>query len=256
MSFRPCIDIHNGKVKQIVGSTLSDSGDKAVENFVSDRDAAYFAKLYKKYDLPGGHVIILNSKDSEYYEGSKAQAISALNAYPGGLMIGGGIGPDNAPDFLSEGASHVIVTSYIFEDGRISFDKLEKLVSKVGEDRIVIDLSCIRSEGDYHVATNRWQTISDEIVDAALFDKLGKYCSGFLVHAVGSEGRSAGIDEELIERLAQAGHEVCYAGGISSYDDIRRLDEIGAGRVDFTVGSKLDIFGGSLSIEEIIRCIR
>ena len=256
MSFRPCIDIHNGKVKQIVGSTLNDFGDHAIENYVSDRDAAYYAQLYKKYNLPGGHVIILNSKDSEYYEKSRSQAIAALKAYPGGLMIGGGIDPDNAPDFLGEGASHVIVTSYIFEDGRISFDKIRNLVSSVGEDKIVLDLSCIWSDGDYHVATNRWQTVSDEIVDEALFDKLGKYCSGFLVHAVDSEGRSSGIDEDLIRMLAASDHEICYAGGISSYNDIRRLIDIGNNKVDFTVGSRLNIFGGSLSIEEIIGCIR
>lgn len=256
MIFRPCIDIHNGKVKQIVGSTLNDAGDSAVENFVSDRDAAYFAGLYKEYDLPGGHVIILNSKDSEYYGASRSQAISALHAYPGGLMIGGGIGPENAPEFLEEGASHVIVTSYIFEEGRISYDKIEKLVASVGADRIVIDLSCTYTDGAYHVTTNRWQTVSDETVDEALFDRLVGYCDGFLVHAVDSEGRSSGVDGDLIRILAKAKQEVCYAGGISSYDDIRRIVDIGSGKVDFTVGSRLDIFGGSLGIEEIIRCIR
>ncbi|MBO4904870.1 MAG: phosphoribosylformimino-5-aminoimidazole carboxamide ribotide isomerase [Lachnospiraceae bacterium] len=256
MNFRPCIDIHNGKVKQIVGSTLRDDGDRAKENFVSEKDAAYYAKLYRDHDLKGGHVIILNSKDSQYYEASKAQALSALTAFPGGLMAGGGINADNASFFLDAGASHVIVTSYIFRDGHVDMDNLRKLAGAVGEDRIVIDLSCKCVDGKYHVTTNRWQTISDETVDKALFDRLGEYCAEFLVHAVDSEGRSSGIDEELISLLGTAGHTVCYAGGISSYDDIRRLKETGNNRVDFTVGSRLDIFGGSLNIEEIIRCIR
>ena len=255
MKFRPCIDIHDGKVKQIVGGALSDEASGKT-NFVSEVDASFYAEMYRERDLRGGHIILLNKAGTPEYDADLAEAKLAMDAFPGGLMIGGGIDPDNAPDYLSEGASHVIVTSYIFEDGRISFDKIRNLVSSVGEDKIVLDLSCIWSDGDYHVATNRWQTVSDEIVDEALFDKLGKYCSGFLVHAVDSEGRSSGIDEDLIRMLAASDHEICYAGGISSYNDIRRLIDIGNNKVDFTVGSRLNIFGGSLSIEEIIRCIR
>lgn len=256
MRFRPCIDIHNGKVKQIVGATLRDDGDYAKENFATDTGAAYFARLYKKYGLTGGHVIILNGADSTYYEASKAQALEALAEYPKGLMAGGGINADNAPEFIEKGASHVLVTSYLFTDGGINMDNLHRLVDAVGLHNIAIDLSCKFINGSYHVATNRWQTVTDVTVDKDLFDMLGEYCDEFLVHAVDAEGKSAGIDERLIGKLADAGRPVCYAGGISSYDDIKMLGTIGRGLVDFTVGSKLDIFGGTLSIEEIIKCTR
>lgn len=256
MEFRPCIDIHNGMVKQIVGSTLRDAGDKATENFVSDHDAAYYAGLYKSYGLFGGHVIMLNAYDSPYYEATRAQAVSALKAYPGGLMAGGGINADNASYFIDAGASHVIVTSYVFSDGAINMDNLQKLVGAVGREHIVLDLSCIKRGDAYFVATNRWQTVTDEEVNEELFAHLSGYCDEFLVHAVDSEGKSSGPDERLIGILGNANVSVCYAGGISSYDDIIKIKDIGKGKVDFTVGSRLDIFGGDLSIEEITECIR
>ena len=256
MIFRPCIDIHNGKVKQIVGSSLRDEGDAATENFVSDKDAAYYAALYRDKNLPGGHVINLNRKDSIYYEASRAQLFAALRAYPGGLMAGGGINADNAKEFIDAGASHVIVTSFVFSDGSVNMDNLNALVASVGADRIVLDLSCRKADGRYLVATDRWQKLTDEAVNTDTLGRLGKYCDAFLVHAVDAEGRSAGIDEELVGILAGSDKSICYAGGISSYDDIRRLRETGRSRVDFTVGSRLDIFGGNLSIEEIIRCTR
>lgn len=256
MRFRPCIDIHNGKVKQIVGSTLCDKGDTATENFVSDKDAAYFAKLYKKYNLSGGHVIMLNAADSPYYEATRKQALSALSAYPKGLMIGGGINADNASEFIKSGASHVIVTSYVFCNGLINMDNLLRLVDAVGAEHIVLDLSCKLSNGAYYVATNRWQTLTDVVVSVDLFAELSGYCDEFLVHAIDTEGKSSGVDDRLIGILADADVNVCYAGGISSYDDIRKLKNAGKGKVDFTVGSRLDIFGGDLSIEEIIECIR
>ena len=127
MKFRPCIDIHNGKVKQIVGGSLKDAGDQARENFVSGQDAAFYAELYKNAGLKGGHVILLNGKDSEYYEATRNQALKALAAYPGGLQIGGGVCPDNAEDYLKAGASHVIVTSYVFKDGQLSWKNLKKI---------------------------------------------------------------------------------------------------------------------------------
>ena len=68
MEFRPCIDIHNGKIKQIVGSSLRDEGNQAEENFVSEQDGAFYANFYKKDNIKGGHIILLNSKESEYYE--------------------------------------------------------------------------------------------------------------------------------------------------------------------------------------------
>ncbi len=256
MEFRPCIDIHNGKVKQIVGSSLRDKGDTAEENFVSDRDAAYYARLYKEYGLEGGHVIMLNGRDSEYYTATRDEALSALHAFPGGLMAGGGINADNAADFLDAGASHVIVTSFVFRDGKIDPDNLAKLVDAVGRERIVLDLSCRYIEGTYRIVTDRWQKVADESVTPQLFAELGKSCDEFLVHAVDSEGKSAGIDEKLIGILAEAGRPVCYAGGIASYDDIRLLKRLGSGRVDLTVGSALDIFGGALKLEEIIACTR
>ncbi|MCR5302154.1 MAG: phosphoribosylformimino-5-aminoimidazole carboxamide ribotide isomerase [Lachnospiraceae bacterium] len=256
MIFRPCIDIHNGKVKQIVGSTLRDDNDRATENFVSDRDASWYAQLYKSYRLGGGHVINLNSKESSFYEQSKAQVISALNEFPGGLMAGGGINADNAREYIDAGASHVIVTSFVFSGGRVCMDNLRALTESVGARRIVLDLSCKKAGGTYLVATDRWQSLTDVRVNTDTFEELGKYCDGFLVHAVDAEGRSAGIDTELIGILATCDKDICYAGGISSYDDIDRLKEAGGGRVDFTVGSRLDIFGGDLGIQEIIECTR
>lgn len=256
MEFRPCIDIHNGKVKQIVGSSLSDTNDFAKENFVSEKGSDYYAKLYKENNLPGGHVIILNKKDSPYYEATRQEAVKALKTYPGGLMIGGGVTDENAAEYINSGASHVVVTSFVFKDGLIHIDNLEKLVKAVGKEKIVLDLSCKLIDGCYRVVTDRWQKVTKETVREQLFEDLAQYCDEFLVHAVESEGKSAGIDEKLIEKLAQINHTITYAGGISSYDDIRRLDEIGKGRVNFTVGSRLDIFGGELSMGEIIKCIR
>ena len=158
--------------------------------------------------------------------------------------------------FIKEGASHIIVTSYLFENGELSFDKMKRLKEAVGKEHVVFDLSCKKVNDSYYIATNRWQTVTDVTVDKDLFEMLGGYCDEFLVHAVDAEGKSAGIDERLIGILADVHRPVTYAGGISSYDDIRRLGEKGCGRVDFTVGSKLDIFGGTLSIEEIIKCTR
>lgn len=256
MEFRPCIDIHNGKVKQIVGSTLSDTNDFARENFVSQKGAEYYADLYRENNLPGGHVIILNGKDSPYYEATRNEALKALAAYPNALMIGGGINDTNAEEYIKAGASHVIVTSFVFKDGLINMDNLEKLESAVGKERIVLDLSCKKIEGVYKVVTDRWQNITKEELRPELFDSLGKHCDEFLVHAVDSEGKSAGIDEKLIENLSKIDHTITYAGGVSSYEDIRRLSKLGKGRVNFTVGSRLDLFGGELSIGEILKCIR
>lgn len=254
MEFRPCIDIHNGKVKQIVGSSLRDTDDYAKENFVSQNGAAYYAGLYKDYNLKGGHVILLNAKESPYYEATRSEALSALSAYRGGLMAGGGITDENAAEFLDAGASHVIVTSFVFRDGRINMDNLKKLAKTVGREKVVLDLSCKFVDGKYRVVTDRWQKITDEAIDTEIFDRLSGYCDEFLVHAVDTEGKAAGIDEIIIDILSRISHTVTYAGGISSYEDIARLKQIGSNRVNFTVGSKLDLFGGELSIGEILRC--
>ena len=133
MKFRPCIDIHNGKVKQIVGGSLKDENNQAKENFVSEVDSIYYANLYKANNIKGGHIILLNSKDSEYFEATKSEALKALMAYKGGLQIGGGVNCDNALEYIKAGASHVIVTSYVFKDGKINYDNLNKIFNAVGK---------------------------------------------------------------------------------------------------------------------------
>jgi phosphoribosylformimino-5-aminoimidazole carboxamide ribotide isomerase len=252
MEFRPCIDIHNGKVKQIVGTSLQDSGNRAKENFVSEKNADFFAALYKEAVIKGGHVILLNPAGSEYYEETKRQALAALGAYPGGLQAGGGITPENALDFLNAGASHVIVTSYVFRDGRIHYDKLKQLRDTVGRQRVVLDLSCRKTADGYRIVTDRWQKITEEAMEEALLERLAEYCDEFLVHAVDVEGKSEGIEEELIGFLGRwRGLPVTYAGGVQSYGDLERIRELGRNRVHVTVGSALDLFGGNLSWKKI-----
>ena len=250
MEFRPCIDIHNGKVKQIVGGSLKDEGNMADENFVSGQDAVFYANLYKKEGFRGGHIILLNARDSEYYEATKKQAVSALQAYPGGLQVGGGITAENAEEFLAAGASHVIVTSYVFCDGQIQMDRLKKLRDTVGKEHLVLDLSCRKKDGKYYIVTDRWQKFTEEIVTLELMEKLGSYCDEFLVHAVDVEGKAHGVETELAELLGQyKAHPVTYAGGVGSMADIEELRKAGQGRLDVTVGSALDIFGGSIPFE-------
>ena len=251
MKFRPCIDIHNGKVKQIVGGSLKDAGNQAQENFVSEQDAAFYASLYKEKGLKGGHIILLNSADSEYFQATKAQAMLALGAYPGGLQIGGGVNPDNAADYLAAGASHVIVTSYVFRDGHISWKNLEKMVDAVGKEHLVLDLSCRKKEDAYYVVTDRWQKFTEEEVTLELMEKLGAYCDEFLIHAVDVEGKASGIEKELASILgAWDGIPITYAGGVGSLDDVELLKKLGNRRLDVTIGSALDIFGGTIPFEK------
>ncbi|MCI8285389.1 MAG: phosphoribosylformimino-5-aminoimidazole carboxamide ribotide isomerase [Firmicutes bacterium] len=257
MKFRPCIDIHNGKVKQIIGSSLRDKDDRADENFVSDKDGSYFASKYKKDGLSGGHIILLNPVDSKYYEADCEQAFSALNAFPNGMQIGGGMNASNAQRFIDAGASHVIVTSYVFGDGVINMDNLDKLVKAVGREHIVLDLSCRKKGGEYYIVTDRWQKFTDTIVNHKTFDFLSRYCDEFLVHAVDVEGKSVGIDEELAGLLGSwQGIPVTYAGGIRSMKDVEFIDRTGLGRLDITIGSALDLFGGDLKYDEIVRYCR
>lgn len=254
MEFRPCIDIHNGKVKQIVGGSLTDVENHAKENFVSTQDAAFYANLYKEKKIVGGHVILLNAKDSTFYEETKAQALAALLAYPQGLQVGGGITADNADEFLKAGASHVIVTSYVFRDGKIDYDRLEKLKSKVGAEHIVLDLSCRKKPEGYVVVTDRWQKETTEIVDVRLLTKLSHYCDEFLVHAVDVEGKAQGIEKELVAMLGAWGEKpITYAGGVHNMEDLRLIKELGRDRVNVTVGSALDLFGGDMPFEMVIR---
>lgn len=260
MRFRPCIDIHNGCVKQIVGGSLTDSGavgpadrnSSAKENFVSDLGGGFYAELYKNRGLSGGHVIILNPAGSEYYEADRRQAFAALGVFPGGLQIGGGVNAENASEYLEKGASHVIVTSYVFKDGSISFDRLERLRSAVGSEHIVLDLSCRKKDGKYFIVTDRWQRFTDMEVTAENIRMLRGYCDEFLVHAVDAEGKQKGIEEGIASLLGSTeGVVSTYAGGIGSYEDIELLRSLGRGNVDFTVGSALDIFGGKLEFERI-----
>lgn len=252
MRFRPCIDIHNGCVKQIVGGSLQDTGDRAKENFVAEQDAAYYADLYKRLGLTGGHIILLNDASSPYYDVTKEQALLALEAYRGGMQVGGGINTKNAIGYLNEGATHVIVTSYVFYDGIINMDNLKLLNNKIGSEHIVLDLSCKKQNGRYYVATDRWQRLTEVEVNEELFYELKNYCDEFLIHAVDVEGKAKGIDEEIAGLLGRLdGMKVTYAGGIGSFSDLDKLKELGQEKADFTVGSALDIFGGSMSFEKV-----
>ena len=254
MEFRSCIDIHNGKVKQIVGGSLKDSGDQAQENFVSEQDAAFYATLYQKNKLKGGHIILLNSYDSLYYEETRKQALAALQAYPGGLQVGGGITPENAGDYLNAGASHVIVTSYVFREGRIDYDRLERLVYAVGRERLVLDVSCKRVGEKYLVVTDRWQNLTKEAVDADLLKKLSAYCDEFLIHAVDVEGKARGIEQDLVKNLGgYTGNPITYAGGVHSMEDLLLLKKLGRNRMNVTIGSALDLFGGSMKWEDVLK---
>ena len=183
MKFRPCIDIHNGKVKQIVGGSLKDAGDRAEENFVSCQDAAFYAALYRDRGLTGGHVILLNGSSSPYYEETREQAFLALRTYPLGLQIGGGVCPENAGEYLDAGASHVIVTSYVFKDGRISWENLEKIERETGREHLVLDLSCRKKDGQYFIVTDRWQKFTEVPVTMEIMEELGTHCDEFLIHA-------------------------------------------------------------------------
>ncbi|XP_038688572.1 1-(5-phosphoribosyl)-5-[(5-phosphoribosylamino)methylideneamino] imidazole-4-carboxamide isomerase, chloroplastic [Tripterygium wilfordii] len=249
--FRPCIDIHKGKVKQIVGSTLRDSKDEGstlVTNFESDKSAAEYANLYKEDGLAGGHVIMLGADPL-----SKSASFDALHAYPGGLQVGGGINSDNALSYIQEGASHVIVTSYVFNNGQMDLDRLKDLVGVVGKQRLILDLSCRKKEGKYAIVTDRWQKFSDVYLDQKVLEFLASYADEFLVHGVDVEGKKLGIDEELVALLGRYSPiPVTYAGGVTVMADLERIKDAGNGNVDVTVGSALDIFGGNLAYKDVV----
>ena len=256
MRFRPCIDIHNGQVKQIVGGSLTDIGDQAKENFVSGQDASFYAKLYEKYNLKGGHIILLNGKDSPYYEATKEQALLALKTYPKGMQIGGGINDKNAYEFLEKGADKVIVTSYVFKNGQISYENMDKLVKAVGRENLVLDLSCRKKEGQYYIVTDRWQNYTDVVLDEKSLDIFAAYCDEFLIHAVDVEGKASGIDRDLIRMLERSkAVPITYAGGVTTMADVASVKECGRDRINVTIGSALDLFGGSLSYREVLEKI-
>lgn len=256
MRFRPCIDIHNGKVKQIVGGSLLDQGNQAEENFVSEQDAAFYANLYKENGITGGHIILLNPETSEYYPETKRQALLALSAYPGGLQVGGGIRDDNAQEYLDAGASHVIVTSFVFKNGEINYENLHKIVQAVGKERLVLDLSCRKRDGQYYIVTDRWQKFTNVPITLALLKEMTQYCDEFLIHAVDVEGKASGIEGELVELLAQLDNfPVTYAGGVGSFVNLEELKEKGKNKIDVTIGSALDLFGGDMKLEEVLHYI-
>lgn len=257
MKFRPCIDIHNGKVKQIVGSSLRDKNSVASENYVSSKDAVFYARMYKEHGLEGGHIILLNPVGSPFYNSTKKQAVDALKACPGLMQIGGGINADNAAEFIEAGATHVIVTSYVFKNGKINYTNLRKLVKAVGRDKIVLDLSCKLFEGKYYIVTDRWQKLTDVELKAETLDELSQHCDEFLVHAADVEGKQNGIEEHVAGILGDWGKiPITYAGGARSIADIKKLSKIGKGRVDVTIGSALEIFGGKLKLSDVIDACR
>ena len=246
--FRPCIDLHEGRVKQIVGGSIDDAQPNALRtNFVSEKPPAWFSDLYRRDNLRGGHVIKLG-------QGNDDAALEALTGWPGGLQVGGGITAENAPEWIEAGASHVIVTSWLFHNGQLEEGRLEQLGQAVGQTRLVLDLSCRRRGDDYYVVTDRWQTFTELQLNADTLGCLAKRCDEFLIHGVDVEGLSQGIDEALVQLIAEHSPiPATYAGGVQSMADLRRVTEIGQGRVHLTIGSALDIFGGNgVSYEEAV----
>lgn len=246
MRFRPCIDLRDGRVVQIVGGSLTDDDGTTVTNFQTDRSAADYARMYRADGLAGGHVISLGL-------GNRDAALSALAAYPGGLQYGGGVTDANARAYLDAGASHVIVTSYVFRDGVMDSDRLDRLIAAVGADRLVLDLSCRRRDNAFWVVTDRWQTFTQLQVTAATLEQLAASCDEFLVHGVDVEGKRAGIDADLVALLGTSSPiPVTYAGGASALADLDRVHTLGSGRVDLTIGSALDIFGGDIAYADVV----
>jgi len=238
--FRPCIDLHDGRVKQIVGATLRDGESEPETNFVSEKDAPWFAELYRRDGLLGGHVIMLGP-------GNEGAARSALAVWPEGFHVGGGLNIDNVQYWIDAGAGKVVITSWLFQDDTLDYGRAAKIAAKIGRERLVFDLSCRRIASGWRVATNRWQTITETPVDQKTLDSLADYCSEYLVHATDIEGTCAGIDRELVAFLGSFSPiPVTYAGGAHAVGDLRAVEELSNGTVDLTFGSALDIFGGNL----------
>ncbi|GJQ58328.1 MAG: phosphoribosylformimino-5-aminoimidazole carboxamide ribotide isomerase [Candidatus Scalindua sp. AMX11] len=247
MRFRPCIDLREGRVVQIVGGSLEEGDSKRLKtNFETNRSPADFAQIYKEDNFPGGHVISLGP-------GNKEATLSALHVFPDGFHVGGGITPQNAVIFLDAGASHVIVTSYVFSDGKVDMDKLRLLQRTVGKDRLVLDLSCRKRGSDFWVVTDRWQKFTNVSINRELLNQLAHYCDEFLVHGVDVEGKMEGIQSDLIKLLGKYSPiPVTYAGGVRALSDLALVKEIGRDRVDLTIGSALDIFGGSIPYRSVV----
>ena len=248
MKFRPCIDLREGNVVQIIGGTLKDLDKKLpVTNFQTRKAPSKFAEMYRKDNLTGGHVISLGP-------GNTDAALSALTAYPGGLQIGGGITPLNAERYLDAGASHVIVTSYVFSNGRIDLVKLQTLVHRVGKENLVLDLSCRKKDDQFWIVTDRWQKYTDVVVSKETLVHLASYCDEFLVHGVDVEGKMQGIQTDLVALLGEHSPlPVTYAGGAGDFSDLERVKRLGQNRVDLTIGSALDIFGGTIPYRDVVK---
>ena len=248
--FRPCIDIHNNQVKQIVGSSLRDNKVNDLEtNFISAKSASYYAQLYKKHQLFGGHIIMLDKY-------SQAEALLALKKFPQGLQIGGGMNLENAKYYLEQGASHIIFNSFIFENNSLSMESLRALVNLLGKDKIVLDLSCKKELDSYKIMLNRWQNYSNVVLNEETMEKLSHYCDEFLIHAVDIEGKKSGMDEELVQLLANYSPiKVTYAGGINSLGEVKKIKKINSKKLYFTIGSSLDIFGGDISFKKLMELI-
>ncbi len=241
--FRPCIDLHGGRVKQIVGGTLSGNDADLQENFVSKESSAEFAEKFKADRLKGGHVIKLGPGNDE-------AACEALAAWKGGLQIGGGIRKENASEWLEKGASHVIITSAIFSKEGVFLEKnFDELISEVGTERLVLDLSCKRVGEKWVVAMNKWQTITELPLNEETLSNLASSCAEFLIHAADVEGLSSGMDVDLVCWMSEwakrnTNTPITYAGGISSIQEVDEIQRLSEGYIDFTVGSALDLFGG------------
>ncbi len=248
MQFRPCIDLHEGQVVQIVGGSLQDGADSRPQtNFRTKRSPADYARMYKHDELRGGHVISLGP-------GNHEAALSALRAFPGGMQYGGGVTPDNAGEYLDAGASHVIVTSYVFSSGQIDMTRLLSLVETAGKSRLVLDLSCRKRGTDFWIVTDRWQRFTDVPVNKDTLELMANYCDEFLVHGVDVEGKRQGIQADLVKILSQDSPlPVTYAGGAKSLSDLDRVKNLGQGRVNLTIGSALDIFGGNIPYKDVVK---
>ena len=247
MRFRPCIDLRGGRVVQIVGGSLEEKDTERLKtNFETGRPPRYFAAIYRKDNLPGGHVISLGP-------GNEEAALCALGAFPDGFQMGGGINPKNAVSYLEAGASHVIVTSYLFSNGRVDMDKLGLLEETIGKNRLVLDLSCRKRGDDFWIVTDRWQKFTNESIRPDLLNQLANYCDEFLVHGVDVEGKMQGIQSDLIKILGKYSPiPVTYAGGVQALSDLDRVKELGLSRVDLTIGSALDIFGGNIPYRSVV----
>jgi len=247
MKFRPCIDLRNGRVVQIVGGSLRDRSEETpIINFETGQSPVDYALMYREDHLTGGHLIALGP-------GNREAALSALSAFPGGFHMGGGITPQNAVEYLNAGASHVIVTSYLFTQGFIDMNRLETMVTTVGIKRLVLDLSCRKKQNEYFIVTDKWQTFTEIPVNPDTLDKLAKYCDEFLVHGVDVEGKMQGIQTDLVEMLGEYSPiPVTYAGGVNALSDLDKVKELGRNRVDLTIGSALDIFGGHIPYKKVV----